>query len=156
MKTNWLAVITLGLALAVSCDQPSAEEPEKEPATVEAAKYLGTVSVLYQDENYDNENITVDFVPDPSGTSVSITLYQIRFVPQMPVTVDVTVPSIPMSAAEDGSVTFACDNVIPLALGGEYPRYTVTGMSGELKDETLSFSLNYGDFPTSFSGSVLK
>ena len=27
---------------------------------------------------------------------------------------------------------------------------------GEFKDETLSFSLNFGDFPTSFSGSVLK
>lgn len=73
----------------------------------------------------------------------------------MPVTIDVTIPDIEMSVTDD-TVLLSCDRVVPLALGGEYPRYTVTAFSGQLKGEELSFSLNIGDYPTSFRGILKK
>ena len=37
-------------------------------------------------------------------------------------------------------------------MGGEYERYTVTNLTGTLKDDELAFSLNFGSTPTSFKG----
>lgn len=133
--------------LAFSCNKL----PDEEPVTPQMADYLGTVTVRYQESDFDNENIEVNFAPDEDGKTASITLYKIRFVPQMPVTIDVTIPNVSLSTS--GSViSLSCDNVIPLAMGGEYPRYTVKDLSGELKDGELSFSLLFGDYPTSFRG----
>ena len=55
-------------------------------------------------------------------------------------------------ASERGGYSFSCDNVVPLALGGEYPKYTVTALSGTLEGGNLSFGLNFGAYPTRFNG----
>ncbi|MBQ7459324.1 MAG: TonB-dependent receptor plug domain-containing protein [Bacteroidales bacterium] len=78
-----------------------------------------------------------------------------RFIPTMPVTIDVTIPNVNLSVAQD-AIILQCDNVVPLAMGGEYPRYTVTALSGSLKGDELEFSLNFGDYPTSFQGVQTK
>ena len=53
---------------------------------------------------------------------------------------------------ERGGYSFSCDNVVPLALGGEYPKYNVTALSGTLEGGNLSFGLNFGAYPTRFNG----
>ena len=37
-------------------------------------------------------------------------------------------------------------------MGGPYPRYHVSGLTGTLEGDQLSFRLLFGDFPTSFTG----
>lgn len=73
----------------------------------------------------------------------------------MPVTIDVTIPSIEVSATKDGA-TLSCASVVPLAMGGEYPRYTVTDFTGSIKGDDMQFSLNFGDYPTVFKGKKLN
>ena len=109
------------------------------------------MTVEYLGEAFDNENISVKFTPSESGTTADITIYQIKFVPQMPVTIDVTIPSVTVSAAS-GTISFSGDNIVPWALGGEMPRYLVTGLSGRIEGKEISFSLSFGDYPTRFSG----
>lgn len=135
--------------LAVACTK------EPEILTPETADYKGTVTVIYQETAFDNENIEVDFVPSEDGKTASITIYAIRFVPQMPVTIDVTIPSIVLTPSTD-KISLSCDTVIPLAMGGEYPRYTVTNLKGTIVGEQMEFSLNFGDYPTSFKGYKAK
>jgi hypothetical protein len=42
--------------------------------------------------------------------------------------------------------------VVPKALGGDYPRYTVTNLTGKIVGNELTFSLNFGSYPTSYRG----
>lgn len=136
-------------AVLVSCNEKEAEDA---PIRPQEADYIGTVTVTFRETDYDNEDISVNFTPNEKGDSASITIHQIRFVPQMPVTIDITIPSIALSST-DQVVTLSGDSIVPLALGGSpYPRYTVTGLTGELKGNDLNFSLKFGDYPTSFHG----
>ena len=137
----------LAAVLFISCSKNTPESP----VIPEEAAFLGTVTVIWQDAPFDNENILVDFTPSDDGTRASLTLHQIRFVPQMPVTLDVTVPDITVESTTE-KVILSCKTCIPLAMGGEYPRYTVTDLQGELVGQELSFSLHFGDYPTAFKG----
>lgn len=125
-------------------------EPET-PIVPQESDYKGTVTVMYQGAPFDNENIQVNFIPSEDGKSASIIIYQIRFVPQMPVTIDVTIPNVAVQSTTE-KILLSCEKTIPLAMGGEFPRYTVTGLKGEIVGQEMSFSLNFGDAPTSFRG----
>lgn len=146
MKTNKL-ILALAALVLLACNKT---DPDVLP-TPELADYKGTVSVVYNESTFDNEDIEVNFTPSEDGTTATVTIYKIRFVPQMPVTIDVTIPDIRLTVTRE-AVLLACDNVIPLAMGGEYPRYTVTDLKGTLKGDSLEFSLNFGSSPTSFKG----
>jgi hypothetical protein len=146
MKATYLLAALLGLFL-VSCEK----ETPATPLIPEESDYVGTVTVIYQDAPFDNENIRVNFTPSEDVHTASITLHQIRFVPQMPVTIDVTIPGINLQSTTE-KVILTCERSIPWAMGGEYPRYTVTGLQGEIVGKELTFSLHFGDYPTSFKG----
>ena len=138
-------------ALLSGCGQAGPETP----VSPEVSDYAGTVTVIYKDAPFDNKNIRVRFTPSEDSMSASITIYQIRFVPQMPVTIDVTIPDITLLSTHE-KITLSCERVVPLALGGEYPKYTVTDLQGEIIGKELSFSLNFGDYPTSFRGQIVE
>ena len=71
----------------------------------------------------------------------------------MLVQVDVTIPSVNMVCGTD-KITLSCDNVVPLALGGEFTNYTVTDFQGEIKGGNFSFSTKFGSTPTTYSGTL--
>ena len=139
------------MAVAASLILGCSHNEKEQPITPVQADYVGTVSVTYQGEPFDNDGIEVNFTPSDDGKTASIIIYKIKFVPQMPVTIDVTIPDIDVSVT--GNVmSLSKDTVVPLAMGGEYPRYTVTGLNGKIEGEELVFSLKFGDYPTSFTG----
>jgi len=148
MKTKMLFAALAALTL-IGCGKA---EPET-PIVPQESDYKGTVTVMYEGAPFDNENIEVNFTPSEDGKTASIIIYQIRFVPKMPVTIDVTIPNIELQSTPE-KILLACERTIPLAMGGEFPRYTVTDLQGEIANNELSFSLNFGDSPTSFKGQV--
>jgi len=136
-------------ALLASCKQPQPEVPlQPEPGT-----YLGKVSVEYEGSSFDTDGIYVQFSPAEDGKTASIEIRKIKFVPKMPVTIDVTIPDVVLAVGED-QIFLSCDNVIPLAMGGEYPRYKVSGLTGTVKGDELKFSLKFGDSPTAYTGTL--
>ena len=149
MKTKHLFAALLTALLLFGCEK---ENPET-PLVPKVSDYTGTVTVIYQEAPFDNENINVNFTPSEDGKTASITLHQIRFVPQMPVTIDVTIPDIVLQSTSE-KISLSCEKTIPLAMGGEYPRYTVTDLKGEIVGKELTFSLKFGDYPTSFKGQI--
>lgn len=148
MKNKHLLTALVAMSM-IACGKETTETP----LVPEEADYVGTVTVIYNEAPFDNEGIRVNFTPAEDGLTASITLHQIRFVPQMPVTIDVTIPDIALQKSED-KITLSCERCIPLAMGGEYPKYTVTDLRGEIVGEELAFSLNFGDYPTSFKGRI--
>lgn len=142
-----ILVVSAMALLALSCSK----EPKEEPLVPQLADYVGTVTVGYQGSSFDNENISVQFQPAADGKTASILINQIRFVPQMPVKVDVTIPDVNVEVSGQ-KLLLSCESVIPLAMGGPYTRYPVTGLTGTLEGDSLSFDLKFGDSPTSFRG----
>lgn len=144
MRNIFLTAVAL---VVLGCGKTNSEEP----IAPKEGSYTGTVSVVNNGSSFDNENIQVDFKPAADGKTASIVLNQIRFVPTMPVTVDVTIPDVTVQA-DDKEIVLSCARVVPLAMGGEYPRYTVTDLKGKIVGNEMTFSLNFGDSPTSFRG----
>lgn len=124
-----------------------------EPVPNVKASYNGVVTVEYQGEDYNNENILVEYNPSEDGKKADIVIYKIKFVPQMPVTIDVTIPGVDVTVSTTG-ISFSGNDIVPMAMGGPYERYLVTNLTGSIVDGTMSFSLNFGSTPTRFTGSV--
>ena len=137
-------------ALLAACVHPEAE-PEEVPIQPETGEYLGVVTVEYSGTSFDNESITVLFQPAEDGKTASLEIKRIKFVPAMPVTIDVTIPDVELTSTSE-EIDLVCGEVIPLAMGGEYPRYIVTGLIGRIVGDEMTFSLKFGDYPTTFRG----
>jgi len=152
-KTFMMSAAILATLFAGAC---SKDETEEEPLPYTGSSYLGTVTVLYNGEDYDNENITVDLsANEPADGTLSMTIHQIRFVPQMPVTVDVSIPTVKYTRTDDG-ITFSADSVVPYSGVVPVERYLVTGLEGSVKGDDCTFTVNFGAYPTSFNGTVVK
>jgi hypothetical protein len=154
MKARTILFSVLLIA-AISCQKNDDTNDTKETMVPVKTDYIGTVTVTYQEQDYDNPDILVIYDPSQDGKTVSITLKKIKFVPQMPVTIDVTIPDVTISS-KDGKTVLTCDEVDPISMGGPMSRYKVTGFGGEIQGDNLSFSLNFGSYPTRFSGIEVK
>ena len=148
MKRNILALL---LTLAGLCACYKAPQPDEVPQN---SLYVGTVSVEYDGGVYDNPDIQVACIPSADGKTADIVIYKIKFVPKMPVRIDVTIPRVKVTSLQDG-LQLSCNDITPLALGGEYPKYQVYDLRGSVTDDKLSLSLLFGEYPTRFSGTRL-
>ena len=105
--------------------------------------------MIYNDETMDNPDILVD-VTLVNGT-ITLDIHEIKFVPQMPVTVDVSVPGIAYEV-KDGLLNFSGDGIVPLSGVVPVERYRVSVLSGYIQGEVCHFSLCFGSYPTEFNG----
>ena len=145
-------LLALAALAAIGCNK---NNPEETAGPKEGA-YVGTVTVnSTSGEVFDNENIEVSFTPSEDGKTATLVMYQIKFTPRMPMTLDITIPDVNITA-EGQDIKLECAEVVPIAMGGPFPNYTVTDLTGKISGDELTFSLNFGATPTSFSGSIKK
>ena len=160
-------LLALAAVAAIGCNKNNPEET----VGPKEGSYVGTVTVnstsgeVFDNENIEvtftpsedgkTENIEVTFTPSEDGKTATLILYQIKFTPRMPMTLDVTIPDVNITA-EGQDIKLECAEVVPLAMGGPFPNYTVTDLTGKISGGKLTFSLNFGATPTSFSGSIKK
>ncbi len=79
-----------------------------------------------------SEDVAVDCLLDKVASTMKILFHKVKFVPQMPISLDVTVPDIAYSE-KNGTVEFSADGIIPLSGGTvPFPKYTVAALSGTL------------------------
>ena len=114
--------------------------------------YKGSLWVEYNGENFENKDIEVGFTLSEDGKTAEIWLNRIRFVPQMPVTVDTVLPVTVQGTGN--TYTFSAHNVYPHSPAGvEQQKYLINNLSGMATGSMLNFSLFFGDYPTRFTGS---
>ena len=125
---------------------------EDEPARlVSAGAYTGTLSVDQNDGTlYAQENVQLVFTPQADGKA-EIKMFHVSFSPKMPLKLDMTIPGVVAQETPEG-LSLSGDNIVPLALGGEFPQYAITGMTGKATPGTLSFEMKCGAYPLAFSG----
>lgn len=148
-------MLLAAVALLVSCGKDNKDEnPADEFA---GATYSGTVSVVYKGETVETPNVTIDAMVEENATTMDLLFHQIQFVPAMPA-MDVMVPGIPFTIDAAGKVTFGGEDIIPTTYPNPMPveRYKVSGFTGTIEGDKISFSLNFGAIPTSYAGTETK
>ncbi|MCI1784625.1 MAG: calycin-like domain-containing protein [Bacteroidales bacterium] len=150
-------VIVMAIAALAIFSGCNKDNDTKTPV-VSNAVYSGQLKVTFQGSVYTTENVVIETTPNTTANknAMDIKMDKVKFVPQMPVSVDITIPAIEYTTSDDGTITFSGDNIIPTAMGGAYPAYTVTDLTGTIKDGKINMSLKFGSFPTSYSGEEQK
>ncbi|MDR0506323.1 MAG: hypothetical protein LBH32_05860 [Dysgonamonadaceae bacterium] len=144
---NFLLIAIMAL-LITACNK---DEPKDESIVVSEGTYVGKLTVDQNDGTfYTQENVSVVFLPETKGKA-EIKMLQVSFSAKMPLKLDMTIPNITTSEISEG-LSLSGDSIVPLAMGGEFPQYTITKMTGKVQPQTLSIALKCGVFPLTFSG----
>lgn len=141
------------MLLAVAgCSKDNVNEEKEAPRS---SVYSGSLNVVAGGKDNVTEGVEVNADIDKDGV-LTLVFHKVKFVPQMPVSLDVTVPDVKYSKEADGSLLLSGDGIVPITMMQPYPKYTVTGLTGKMSAKALSVSLNFGEFPTSYFGNVVE
>ena len=113
--------------------------------------YKGTVTVVVDGELFDSPNKEIEVYPASDGKSLNILFKKMKFVPTMPVSLDVTIPNVSFVQL-NGTTRLVADDIVPTCVFGKQEKYIVTNLQGTLTESTLELTLNFGEYPTSFKG----
>ncbi len=99
-----------------------------------------------------SEDVKVEVRMDETARTLDIMFNKVKFVPQMPISLDVSVQGIGFEV-KNGTLEFSADGIIPLSGGTlPFPKYTVTGLTGTLTGSGISMKLNFGEYPVAYEG----
>lgn len=135
------------LVVAAAC---SKNEPMKNIETPTETVYSGTMTVVADGKDNVSENVKVNVSFQEDGTA-TIIFNKVKFVPQMPVSLDVTVPGVKCEIRKN-EIILSGNDIVPLAMGMPYAKYKVTSLSGKITAGKLTVSLNFGEYATSYAG----
>lgn len=135
-------------AISVVAAACSKNEPVTIIETPAETVYSGTMTVVAGGKDNVSENVNVNLQDDGTAT---IIFNKVKFVPQMPVSLDVTVPGVTCETREN-EIILSGDDIVPLAMGMPYAKYNVTSLNGKITAGKLTVSLNFGEFATSYVG----
>lgn len=150
---QFFATLLIAGTMFTACGSEDKKNDDPKPVeAVTADSFQGTFSVGNSDgTTYTQENVDVTYaVTDTAG--FVLTFKQVSFSPKMPVKIDMDIPNVTY-ANENGKITLSGNEIIPYAMGGEFPKYTITNLLGTVNDGTLSVSMNCGSSPVTFEGS---
>ena len=147
MKLLNAFLIAAVLVVAAAC---SKNEPVKIIETPIETIYSGTMTVVADGKDNVSENVNVNVNLQDDGTA-TIIFNKVKFVPQMPVSLDVTVPGVKCEIREN-EIILSGNDIVPQTMGMPYEKYKVSSLTGKIISGQLTISLNFGEFATSYDG----
>lgn len=150
MKHFLSFMICAAMLSFVACDK-SDDNKDVNP-TPEAASAVGKVFVTQTDGSEfskDSVSVSLTYAED----SMTITMFKVKFAERMPLELDMTIGGVQYSN-NGGDIKLWGDNIVPQAMGGAFPKYTITNLDGKVGDGKVSFSMMCGEFPTRFEGTL--
>ena len=146
--------LVFGLMIALTVFAACSKDDDNKEVTVEDNSYVGTVTVV--EPHFTASDIKVSVTPIEGTTTMDIKMFEVKFNERMPITVDLTIPKVSYTV-EGNTINFSGENIIPtMGAGYEKPDFTVTGLKGTIKDGNIDFSLNFGSYPTKYSGKLVQ
>lgn len=155
MKLMKLILCAAVLSFAVvACDRDD-EEEKYEPAD---KCYVGELSVDQNDgTTFKQQNVEVKCDIDTDAAPVKMTIYmnKVKFAEAMPIKLDMTIPAVDCTVS-GGRIDISGDGIVPLAMGGEFPKYTITDLRGTIENGTMTLSMTCGEYPLSYIGTAAE
>ena len=141
-------ILIASMLLAVAgCSKSNVNEEKVSPRS---SVYSGSLNVVAGGKDNVTEGVEVNADIDKDGV-LTLVFHKVKFVPQMPVSLDVTVPGVTCETREN-EIILSGNDIVPLAMGMPYEKYKVTSLSGKIIAGKLTISLNFGGFATSYAG----
>jgi len=147
-----LFVLAALAAVMISCDKNEAEKDSQEVVAVsnDTVYYKGTLIANASSGDCQTPDTKISINPSEKADSVSITIFKAKLAQRMPA-MDIIIPGITIQ--KNGNVTLlSSESSVPLAMGNPFPAYTVTEFEGEIVNDEITFSLRFGQTPTTFRG----
>ena len=117
--------------------------------------YVGDVVVDQNDgTTYTAKDVKIDLTFYAVANTAEMLVKQVKFAEKMPIRLDMTVKGIDFTIAGSG-ITIVGNNIVPEAMGGPFPAYTIINLSGKVTDSDFSFSMKCGEFPVTFTGKAV-
>ena len=146
MKKIFMLLLAVMPLLTMSCSKEDGDV--ENPLLSGNYEYSGTMTVTADGIDNVSEEVKVEVRIDEM-------FYKVKFVPQMPVSLDVSVPGVGFEV-KNGTIELSADGIVPLSGGTlPFPKYTVTGLSGTLTDSGILMKLNFGEYPVAYEGQKL-
>lgn len=149
------------LAVLLSACNNSKSDPDA-PQPSAGVTYIGTLHDIYVVPDtvtglndsipFTMENLEVTVTPESVAGLYSIFFNKVKFAETMPVNLDITVPGV--SINDNGAVSG--EGIVPIAMGGEFPQFTVSGLHGRCTADSLTLDFKFGTYPTSYVGIAKK
>ncbi len=116
-------------------------------------EFVGTFAVTQSDQTvFTTEGKVLEYAITDTAKLV-LTFYQAQFSPKMPICIDMIVQNIDYEESTS-KITFSGTNIIPLAMGGEFPQYTITNLQGTITKEGVSLTMICGKNPVEYIGFI--
>lgn len=138
------------LSLAVACDKS-----EDDSVLIPVDKtFLGELSVDQTDGTFFRQQevqVRYEMNTDATPVTMNIYMYRVQFAEAMPVKLDMTIPAVGFTVVGD-AIELSGDGIVPLAMGGEFPQYTITDLQGRIENGRMTLSMTCGKYPLSYTG----
>lgn len=154
MMNRILYICTFLFCVLTSCEKVPTDSTEGAPL------YSGRMTVVYEGEEFSQDNIQVQVQFNQDRTAVDIKLFKVKFVPAMPIRINVEIKDVPLTEESAGVWSFSADDITPWAMGGPYKGYRVDDLEGRITEESVDFELGFfntkksENYPTSYSGNL--
>lgn len=146
---NTLLMALSLMMFATSCENGENSDLPNNPTN---DCYVGTMKVDQNDgTSYTQADVEVDY--EIRDGKLNFVMYKVKFATGMPIKLDMVVEGVTIEAtAEDGGYRLSGDGLVPYAMGGPFEKYTITGLKGELNEESITLSFMCGEYPVEYNG----
>lgn len=116
--------------------------------------FVGDVVVDQNDgTTFTKESVEVAYELNEDGT-MTIFMKKVKFASLMPA-INMEIPNV-IIFGDESNMTLSGDNIVPIAMGGEFKKFTITELEGRVNKETFTMSFTCGDYPVTYSGEIEK
>lgn len=143
------------VTLLASCEeqQETPTPTPNDPTADSSGTFSGTMNVDQTDGTFfTQEDLAVEFeVVD--ATTMTIKMNQAQFAAAMPLKLDMTIEGVSYTLSGE-KYTLTGDNIVPIAMNGPFPQYTITALSGTIDDKSMTLAFNCGKYPVEYHGTM--
>lgn len=137
----------------ISCEEENEKVENNVVITPKETLYTGTTVVKFDGKSNRTEGIDCGVLMDENKKTIDLNLYQVKFVPQMPLTIDLTIPCISFQESNN-EIKFSADSIAPTMGGNPYPDYAAKNLTGIITGDSIWFHCSFGDYPTTYQGNL--
>ena len=139
----------------ISCEEEDGNGNETNDVVIKPVetRYTGTINVNFKGQATDTEGVDCGVLKDDNKKTIDLNLYQVKFVPQMPLTIDLTIPSVSFQESNN-EIKFSADSIAPTMGGNPYPDYAAKNLTGMIMGDSIWFHCSFGDYPTTYQGNL--
>ena len=147
-KLSIIFSILLSVVISTSCTNGENNDLPQNPE--DNSCYKGTMKVDQNDGTfYTQEAVEVDY--EIKNGKLNFVMYKVKFASGMPIKLDMVVEGVDCIGAF-GHYVLAGNGIVPYAMGGPFEKFTITNLTGEITNDTMTLNFMCGEYPVTYDG----